>query len=119
MCQSKPRNQGGTPSRAPATPDELRFPQRPWPAKLDQVSRDRHPGQVVLRTFRTPLLMDCTMAGFAAFEFIQIDTGVALYTTFATQAEILKANANLRNRGCSNRYVPAGTFSTPSLHTPC
>jgi hypothetical protein len=63
--------------------------------------------------------MDCAMAGFAAYEFMQIDTGVALYTTFATQAEILKANANLRNRGCSNRFVPAGTFSTPSLHTSC
>ena len=62
--------------------------------------------------------MDYAMAGFAAYEFMQIDTGVPLYTTFATQSEILKANANLRNSGCSNRFVLAGTFSTPSLHDP-
>jgi hypothetical protein len=63
--------------------------------------------------------MDYAMAGFAAYEFMQIETGVALYSTFATQAEILKANANLRRRGCSSRFVPAGTFSTSSLHAPC
>jgi len=84
------------------------------------VSRDRQPGQVVLRTTNTPLLlMDYAMAGFAAYEFMQIDTGIALYSTFATQAEILKANANLRNNGSTNRFVPAGTFSAPSLHAAC
>lgn len=60
--------------------------------------------------------MDCTMAGFAAFDFVQVDTGTVLYTTNATPTEILKANANLRARGYTNRFVPEGTFSMPSLH---
>lgn len=62
--------------------------------------------------------MEYAMAGFAAYEFVQIDTGMPLYTTHATQAEILKANANLRNSGCNNRFVLAGTFTSPSLHDP-
>lgn len=57
------------------------------------------------------------MAGFAAFDLVQIDTGVSLYTTIATPAEILKANDNLRSRGYTNRYIPAGSFHMPSLHT--
>jgi hypothetical protein len=60
--------------------------------------------------------MDISMAGFAAYEFIQVDTGIALYTTFATATEILKANDNLRTQGFSSRYFPAGTYSAPSLH---
>lgn len=63
--------------------------------------------------------MDYAMAGFAAYELVQIDTGIALYTTHATQSEILQANANLRHAGCSNRYVLAGTFTAPSLHDSC
>lgn len=62
--------------------------------------------------------MDYTMAGFAAYQLVQIDTGIALYTTHATQSEILEANANLRNNGYSTRYILAGTFSAPSLHDP-
>jgi hypothetical protein len=60
--------------------------------------------------------MDTSMAGFAAYELMHIDTGIALYTTVATAAEILTANANLRRYGVASRYVPAGTFVTPSLH---
>lgn len=62
--------------------------------------------------------MDLAMDGFAAYQLMQIDTGVPLYTTHATQHEILEANANLRNRGLPNRFVPAGTFHAPSLHDP-
>lgn len=61
--------------------------------------------------------MDISMAGLSAYEFIQVDTGIALYTTFATATEILKANDNLRSHGFSNRFFPAGSFSTPSLHS--
>lgn len=62
--------------------------------------------------------MDVSMGGFAAYELMQIETGIALYTTYATTQEILKANTNLRDRGFSFRFVPAGTFSTPNLHDP-
>lgn len=62
--------------------------------------------------------MDVPMAGFAAYQLMQIDTGIPLYTTCATQHEILLANANLRNRGLASRFVLAGTFSAPSLHDP-
>ena len=62
--------------------------------------------------------MDLSMAGFAAFQLMHIETGIALYTTHATPDEILEANANLRNRGLPNRFVPAGTFTAPSLHDP-
>lgn len=62
--------------------------------------------------------MDNSMHGFAAYALTQIETGVSLYTTVATQDEILKANANLRHIGCTNRYVLASTFTTPSLHDP-
>ncbi len=60
--------------------------------------------------------MDTSMAGFAAYELMQIDTGIALYTTFATATEILKANANLRQRGIPSRFIPAGAYTMPSLH---
>lgn len=62
--------------------------------------------------------MDISMAGLAAYELMQVETGVSLYTTCATEQEILKANTNLRNRGLSIRFVPAGTFHMPSLHDP-
>jgi len=58
------------------------------------------------------------MAGFAAYELMHVETGIALYTTCATEQEILQANANLRNRGLTSRFVLAGTFSLPSLHNP-
>jgi hypothetical protein len=60
--------------------------------------------------------MDTSMAGFAAYELMQVTTGIALYTTFATANEILRANANLKQRGIESRFVPAGSFVMPSLH---
>lgn len=60
--------------------------------------------------------MDVAMAGFAAYQLVNVDTGIALYQTTATEAEILMANQNLRLRGLASRYVPAGTFSMPNLH---
>lgn len=62
--------------------------------------------------------MDFALAGFAAYQLIQVDTGVALYRTIATQDEILQANHNLRNRGVPSRFVPDGTFHMPDLHAP-
>lgn len=62
--------------------------------------------------------MDASMAGFAAYELMHVETGTSLYRTCATEQEILNANANLRNRGNPNRFVPAGSFTAPSLHTP-
>lgn len=61
--------------------------------------------------------MDMAMAGFAAYQLINIETGIALYQTTATQSEILKANTNLKSRGLASRYVPAGSFHMTSLHT--
>jgi hypothetical protein len=60
--------------------------------------------------------MDIAMAGFAAYQLVNVDTGITLYQTIATEAEILAANHNLRARGLTSRYVPAGTFSAPNLH---
>jgi hypothetical protein len=60
--------------------------------------------------------MEAAMAGFAAYELMQVTTGIALYTTIATANEILKANANLKERGIDSRFVPVGSFVTPSLH---
>ena len=56
------------------------------------------------------------MSSFAAFELVQIDTGVSLYSTHATETEILHANACLKARGITSRFVPAGSFQVPSLH---
>jgi hypothetical protein len=65
-----------------------------------------------------PLIyMDAPMLGFAAYELVQVDTGVTLYRTFATFIEIQKANANLRKRGLASRYYPAGSYNMPSLHS--
>lgn len=60
--------------------------------------------------------MDIAMAGFAAYQLVNVETGSTLYQTVATEAEILQANANLRLRGLTSRYVPAGTFHMPQLH---
>lgn len=60
--------------------------------------------------------MDISMSSFAAYELMHIETGISLYTTYATKQEILEANANLRNHNCPNRFIPAGTFDAPSLH---
>jgi hypothetical protein len=61
--------------------------------------------------------MDTPMPGFAAYQLIHVDTGVALYRTCATADEILHANDNLRRSGITYRFFPAGTFSMPTLHT--
>lgn len=61
--------------------------------------------------------MDLAMAGFAAYQLINIHTGIALYQTTATEHEILEANTNLRLRGLPHRYYPAQTFHMPSLHS--
>jgi hypothetical protein len=55
---------------------------------------------------------------FYPYELYNTETGTSLYITYATQTEILNANANLRARGFVSRYYLAGTFTAPSLHTP-
>jgi hypothetical protein len=42
-----------------------------------------------------------------AYVLLHRDTGTALYATRATEAEIHRANANLRRSGNRNRYVAA------------
>ena len=61
-------------------------------------------------------VMTTRVGNFAAYELVQIDTGIPLYTTTATPSEIIEANANLKARHCTSRYYPAGSFYTPSLH---
>ena len=53
---------------------------------------------------------------FAAYELVQVDTGVILYQTYATFLEIKTANENLRTKSLTSRFFPAGTFSAPSIH---
>lgn len=60
--------------------------------------------------------MDLAMAGFAAYQLINIQTGIVLYQTIATEAEITQANSNLRNGRVESRYFPAGQFSQVNLH---
>lgn len=60
--------------------------------------------------------MGISMAGFAAYTLTQLDTGMSLYTTIATQEEILHANNNLKQSGQTVRFFPAGTYNQPSLH---
>lgn len=60
--------------------------------------------------------MDVSLAGYAVYEMMQVTTGIPLYSTTATQEEILKANRNLKAQGLSYRFFPKGTFSSPSLH---
>ena len=55
-------------------------------------------------------------SGFAAYTLLQLDTGMPLYTTTATQEEILNANHNLKNAGESVRFYRAGSYTMPSLH---
>ena len=62
--------------------------------------------------------MDISMGGFAMYELINVQTGMALYQTCATASEIIQANANLRDRSYAMRFYPAGTFSMPNLHDP-
>ncbi len=65
--------------------------------------------------------MDYSMGGraaYAAYELVRVDTGIPLYSTYATRDEIIQANRNLRDRKVPSRFYPRGTFSMPSLHTP-
>lgn len=65
--------------------------------------------------------MDCSMGGraaYAAYELVRVDTGVALYSTYATRDEIIQANRNLRDRNVASRFYPLGTFTAPNLHDP-
>lgn len=55
---------------------------------------------------------------YAAYEMIQIDTGIALYLTHATTNEILEANDNLKRREENYRFYPAGTFNAPNICDP-
>lgn len=57
-------------------------------------------------------------SAFAAYDLLNVDTGMTLYRTYATPSEIIAANDNLRSRGLPSRFYPAGTFHAPSLHTP-
>ena len=57
------------------------------------------------------------MGDNAAYELVRVDTGMTLYYTFATCAEIIQANRNLKDRNVNSRYYPRGTFSMPSLHS--
>lgn len=55
------------------------------------------------------------MAGFAVYQLLNVHTGMALYSTTATQDEIQMANQNLQMQGQPTRFVPvqvAPSFST-------
>ena len=49
--------------------------------------------------------MDNSPPNFAFYELVQIQTGVSLYTTFATSHEIIIANANLRKNHISLKFI--------------
>ena len=55
---------------------------------------------------------------YAPYDFYQVDTGIFLYRTHATQNEILKANNNLKHREENYRFFPAGEFSCPNICDP-
>lgn len=69
-------------------------------------------------SFHTPetVPMDLSLAGYAIYEMVQVTTGITLYKTCATQAEILEANERLRAQGLSHRFFLEGQYSCPSLH---
>lgn len=58
------------------------------------------------------------MAGFAAYQLMNMSTGQCLYKTTATASEIHRANENLQNNGYFTRFVPLTDLepcSAPSL----
>jgi len=57
-----------------------------------------------------------SLPGFSFYDFCNPETGVVLYRTYATTAEILNANARLRESGIYSRFYPASTFNAPLLH---
>ena len=52
---------------------------------------------------------------YEAFDLVQLSTGKALYSTHATNDEILDANRNLRIRAQNYQFYPAGTFHASNL----
>ena len=58
----------------------------------------------------TPVLDQETRADYV---LLHRDTGMPLYSTCATEAEIHRANANLRRSGNRNRYVAARHLPHP------
>lgn len=44
--------------------------------------------------------------GFALYHLVNLETGIPLYRTCATETEITQANSNLRMRGLASRFVP-------------
>lgn len=53
--------------------------------------------------------------GFAAFQLINLETGIPLYRTCATEDEILEANRNLRARGLPSRFIALATAAAQAL----
>ena len=53
---------------------------------------------------------------YHVFDLVQVETGTSLYSTTATQEEILDANNNLKQRAEGYRFYPQGTFRSPRLH---
>jgi hypothetical protein len=51
----------------------------------------------------------------ADYVLLHRDTGMALYSTCATEAEIQRANTNLRRSGNRNRYVAARHLPHPHV----
>ena len=62
----------------------------------------------------TPALEQETRADYV---LLHRDTGMALYATCATEAEIQRANANLRRSGNRNRYVAARHLPHPPANS--
>lgn len=57
-----------------------------------------------------------SMPNFAVYELIQVDTGIALYYTTATEEEIIEANSNLKARDLASRFFLLGSYIMPNLH---
>lgn len=62
-------------------------------------------------------IMNLMAGGFAAYQLLNVHTGVALYSTTATAQEIQQANQNLQHRGYNTRFVPIEpvNYSYPTL----
>lgn len=58
-------------------------------------------------------------SAYARYELRHMHTGTALYSTTATQDEILRANGNFVAGGEATpfRFFPFGEFRAPQLHT--
>ena len=67
----------------------------------EQAGRGERPLRSVFRFFH----MDNSLLDFAFYELVQMQTGVSLYTTFATSHEIIIANANLHKNNISSKFI--------------